>query len=815
MAKIDLVSWPALLVHAAAAMACLVIAGCLFRIVHLAKGELRYKSVFYFFGVFAAAFAATHAVSLVTLARNPAAAISKAALICDAGAALISAGGAFLLALSLSEIVVFIRASHQIAARRGEERFRAVFLATPLAVISVDPAGLVTSWNPGAEAIFGFRHEEVVGQPNPIVPSSLREEYLDLLRRTLEGAVTKGLETFRQRRDGKRIPVSISSAPLYDEHGKAVGVVVTVEDISGRRQMAQELHAKSAILQTVTRALNTFLEVGDWAAAGRELLTFAAEHTASEFGFLAIVLEDGNLRLLASDGTFADQDFPVSAGPFGSLSPKPGTEMFNLQTLFAQVVDSREIVIANRPRQSSAPEMAEGRGHFRAELGSPVNSFLGVPIFKGAELVGFISVVNRKGGYTGHEWESLDTMSRATGVLFDSYRQNLTRAALEQKQASLEAHARHSQNMELLARVSGGIAHDFNNMLMIISGSSELLERALGSGSLASSYISQIQQTTTKAARIAGQLLAFSSKQLLDLREVNLHTALSEAHITLTRILGPEIRLEVRTHASHCWIRSDASEFVQILGNLAANARDAMPRGGDLFLSTRNTLVPPDSCIASDAKILEWAVLEVRDTGIGMDQAILAQIFEPFFTTKPFGTGAGLGLSTVYGVVRQSGGYIQVHSTPGKGSCFELYFPVVVAPKAGASQLPEELAQPQTNGTTLLLVDDEAALVQAIGEFLRESGFVVLDSFSPHDALALAAEYPGRIDLLVSDVVMPGMRGPELYLQLLELQPEIRVLFMSGYAEGLPEMNLPPGTQFLQKPFRFSSLLDSLRKLST
>ena len=219
--------------------------------------------------------------------------------------------------------------------------------------------------------------------------------------------------------------------------------------------------------------------------------------------------------------------------------------------------------------------------------------------------------------------------------------------------------------------------------------------------------------------------------------------------------------------------------------------------------------------VLGDLFTLTGIVLEVRDTGCGMNKAGMAHIFEPFFTTEPVRKGTELGLSTAYCIVRQSPGFIEVHSEPGIGTCFEIYFPVVPAlqtlplsfESAGNSPLPES--------STILLVDDETGLVHAIGEFLRESGFIVLDAFSSQDALDLAKEYPGSIDVLLSDVVMPGLRGPDLHHQILELQPKIKVLFVSGYAEGLPDMKLPPGAAFLQKPFRFSALLEGLRQLQS
>jgi nitrogen-specific signal transduction histidine kinase/CheY-like chemotaxis protein len=405
-------------------------------------------------------------------------------------------------------------------------------------------------------------------------------------------------------------------------------------------------------------------------------------------------------------------------------------------------------------------------------------------------------------------------MSGATGILQDNYRRSLKRAALQEKQVFLDAQVQQSRNLDLLARVAAGFAHDFNNLLMILSGASELLDHSLAPESLSRVYVGQIQQSTARAAGITRQLLAFSRKQVLDLQPMELHAALTGAQSVLSHLLGPAIELKFSLEADLSWICSDMSQIERVILNLASNARDAMPGGGQLTISTRNTHEIPAIAPAS-SNTAKWLALEVRDTGTGMDKPTLAQIFEPFFTTKPIGKGPGLGLSAVYGIVRQSGGFVQARSEPSKGACFEIYFPAIAPPAAFALTFASPTRSPLPETATVLLVDDEPALVHAIGEFLRDCGYIVLDAFSAQDALDLAREHPAKIDLLVTDVVMPQLRGPDLHRQVIELQPNIRVLFMSGYADGLPEMKLPVGALFLQKPFPFSALLEMLRHLQS
>ena len=782
------------------------ISATLVRIIRRAGSGLPYQGFFWAFGLFIISCGVTHFIEILTV-WQPVYWLGAAAKILTAVSSL---GTAIVLAVAAEDIISFVRTARQAATGRGQERFRALFMATPLAVVSFDLDGLVTSWNPAAEKIFGFRECDVLGKTIPIVPPERLAEHKSLLKSTLVGSVTFATETIRQRLDGSRIPVSISAAPLFGSAGKQIGIMAAIQDISERMRLELELKEKTTILLTVTQALSRYLDTGDWSVASQELLSLAIQQTFSEFGFLGVLLDDSRLRVLAHDRTTWDARIhrEQTDHPLRPASENAQLDLANLHDLFAQVIRSSHTVIANdllfEPASDPVPI-----GHRQ------IRSFLGVPVYKGDEIAGLIAVANRDGGYSGGEWNSLEAMSRATGILYENYRQTLARAASDEKQALLEARVRKSQNLDLLARVAGGFAHDFNNLLMILSGASELLDRSLGPESLSRVYVDQIQKSTTKAAAITRQLLAFSGKQVLHLRPMDLHAALLEAQAILSHFLGSAVELKFSTQAGSHWISSDQPQVIQVILNLSSNSRDAMPNGGQLLISTRNAEKPPATAPPGAAKIANWIVLEVRDTGCGMDKAQLAHIFEPFFTTKPVGKGTGLGLSTVYGVVRQSSGFVEVRSEPGAGTCFEIYFPVVAAPQTFPLSFESAASSPLPESSTILLVDDEAALVHAIGEFLRESGFMVLDAFSPQDALDLAKEYPGRIDVLVSDVVMPGLRGPDLHHQIVEFQPEIKVLFMSGYAEGLPDMKLPPGAAFLQKPFRFSALLEGLRQLQS
>ena len=428
-------------------------------------------------------------------------------------------------------------------------------------------------------------------------------------------------------------------------------------------------------------------------------------------------------------------------------------------------------------------------------------------------MVGVLAVANRPEGYTGNESRSLQTMSKATGVLFDGYRQNLKRKQLEEQRSRLEGEFRQAQKMEVLGQLSGGIAHDFNNTLMVLSGSAELLEKSLPPNSSSSRYVDQIRRTVERAAAITKQLLAFSRKQVLDITPIDLHEVLTDSEFMLPRLLGADVQLIFQHQAAHSWIRADAAQLEQVIANLVINARDAMPHGGLVTVSTRNAFALPegDSVGAGGEDSFGWVVLEVQDTGTGMDEETRSHIFEPFFTTKPEGKGTGLGLPTVYGIVCQFSGHIYVHSQPTEGTRFSIFFPQQNPPQSVPASVARTAPGETEQQLTILLADDEPSLRAAIAEYLRGAGHRVLESQSADDAMELARHHRGSIDVLLTDIVMPGLRGTELADQVQQLCPDVHVIYISGYAQSLPEAQIPRGAAFLQKPFRLAYLGEQLK----
>ena len=771
-------------------------------LVHRAGRELPYSGFFWAFGLFIVSCGVTHFLEIVTVWK-PVYWLAAAAKIVTAAA---SVGTAVVLLVAADDIVDFVRTAREAASHRGNERFRALIQATPMPVISSDLEGKVTAWNPAAERVFGWRADEVLGKLAEIAPEDKDQERTQLCGKTAAGEVTIGFETTRLNRQGLRFPVSISTAPIVNQDARVTGLVEVIEDISDRKRTENELQEKTAVLTAVTQALTDFLDSGNWSMASQHLLTFAIQQTQSEYGFLGVILEGSVLRVLAHDGV--TWDVKLNRDLYEEKTQQHARtgyfEIAHVHNLLSEVISKGEPVISNLPdrdrRSGGLPA-----GH------PPMRAFLGVPIFKGQQAVGLIGVANRPGGYTGQELRYLETMSQATGVLYDNYRQTLKHAALEAQKEKLEAQVRQAQKMEVLGRLAGGVAHDFNNLLMVLGGCSELLEKSLPKESGARVYLDQIQRTIEKATAITKQLLAFSRKQVLAIRALDLHAALTASEFMLPRLLGSDIELTFRHEAAHSWILSDPAQIEQVIMNLAVNSRDAMPEGGRLTVSTRNATKLPES--AADVGNQNWVVLEVGDTGTGMDEEIRARIFEPFFTTKLDGKGTGLGLATVYGIVKQSQGHIHVESTLGRGTRFEIYFPAT-APIAAREPTPSPLAARTTDSeinATILVADDEAALRHAIAEILRSSGYKVLEAETSTEALELARQHRGQLEILLTDIVMPGLRGPELARRVAKVHPEVQIVYMSGYAEGLPEAQLPENSMFLQKPFRFATLLEQLK----
>jgi signal transduction histidine kinase/ActR/RegA family two-component response regulator len=450
-----------------------------------------------------------------------------------------------------------------------------------------------------------------------------------------------------------------------------------------------------------------------------------------------------------------------------------------------------------------------------ALLSSGVHVYMVVPMITAGELIGSVSF----GGDQAHFPEEQVSIARevATQLAIALGQARLVEklkasyAELQQAQAQLAQ----SQKIEAIGQLAGGIAHDFNNLLTVIGGRSSLLLMRMRPDDPARKDVDLIQSTTQRAADLTRQLLAFSRKQVLEPKPINLKALVAGVTPILRRLIGEHIEIVIVSTDDKGQVLADPGQIEQVIVNLVVNARDAMPEGGTLTIETTSHTVPaagrrgPDR----DAPPGEYVTLRIRDTGSGMDPATMARIFEPFFTTKEAGKGTGLGLSTVHGIVHQSGGRLALESAVGRGTTFTIYLPRVpdqVGPAASRLESHPELVG---GSGTVLLVEDDEDLRRLTSEILHESGYTVVEAADPLEALTVSDRPDLVIDLLLTDMVMPAMRGPELAARLAEARPGLAVLFMSGYTDEEGGSTRPGDSAraFLQKPFTPHDLTRAVR----
>jgi PAS domain S-box-containing protein len=470
-----------------------------------------------------------------------------------------------------------------------------------------------------------------------------------------------------------------------------------------------------------------------------------------------------------------------------------------------------EPILGHRPEELIGTNI---RSYAHPEDGSILADFLG----EVGRQPGVLLPVEFRIRHRDGSWRILGAMSRnlvdnpeLRGIVINA--QDIT------DRRELEEQFRQSQKMEAIGRLAGGVAHDFNNMLGAITGYSDILlhrvptEGGCGLDESARECLQEIMTAAERAANLTRQLLLFSRKEVPTLQVLDLSETVGGVYKMLGRLIGEDIELLAVSDPAAALVKADPGQIEQIVMNLAINARDAMPQGGKLTVETKN--VDPDEVDAPSPDGTQpgsYVLLAVSDTGCGMDSATKARIFEPFFTTKEQGKGTGLGLATVYGVVQQSGGYIRVESQPGQGTTFKIYLPRTheVAPRNTPPDASTELS---AGSATILLVEDEPVVRRMVRKVLQLDGYTVLEAGQGEEALRLCAQYERGIDLLLTDVVMPGMNGRELAERVAAARPGLKVLFMSGYTDDtvLRHGICAADIDYLQKPFTSAALLQKVR----
>jgi PAS domain S-box-containing protein len=673
----------------------------------------------------------------------------------------------------------------------AEARMSAMFVTALDAIVGMDDSGRITDFNPAAERIFGYARHQIIGQrmSDKLVPPQLRESHERGFARYLSTGEARMLgrvvELTALRSDGVEIAIELALSRV-DAAGDA-SFFGFVRDVSQRRRDEAAL-VERALVAGVSARIGLTLTRSD---GMRELLASCCDILVQELGvaFARVWLFDRGsqiLELQASAGMYTHLDGAHARVPIGQLKIGRIAEQ-RLRHVTNDVAGDPWI---GSPAWAHAEKLV---------------AFAGYPLTVDGELVGVLAMFSRKplGDITVEMLEAVcDAIAvRARGKL------------IEQAKSALEEQLRQSQKMEAVGRLAGGIAHDFNNVLSVVLSYTELMLAQTSPGDPLQSDILEINRAGKRAADLTRQLLMFSRQQVTAPVVLDLGALLGQMDKMLRRILGEDVELSYESDDGLGNVRADPGSIEQLIVNLVVNARDAMPRGGRLRVALTNVLSPTSTALRGPRALTGPHVrLSISDSGTGMDEVTLARIYEPFFTTKPVGKGTGLGLATVFGIVQQSGGSIGVQSQPGVGTTFEIFLPRVQGEVAVA--VVAEAGSPGARGAeTILLVEDEDQVRNVAAGILRRHGYQVLDARNAGDALVLCGAHPGRIDLLLTDVVMPHMSGPELARRLTPIRPDLRVLYMSGYTDeavirhGVVEAEVG----YLQKPFTVPSLTAKVR----
>jgi len=678
---------------------------------------------------------------------------------------------------------------------QSQERNRVIVDTALDAVISMDAAGIITDWNAQAANIFGWQREEALGHrvSETVIPSRDREAHEQGLRHFLEtgeGAIlNRRIEMLACHRDGHEFPVEITISPA--RLGDAYIFSAFVRDITARKRTERQLASQYAVTRVLAES-RTLEE------AGPKILQAICESLEWELGIFWRLDRQGSvLRCLEV-----------------WQSPSLNAEEFVLATW--QHAFALGKGLPGRIWQGGQPtwimDVAQESNFPRADTAAKVglHGAFGFPVRVGTEVEGVIELFRRE---IKEPDEQLLKMVADVGLKIGQFGE---RARAEDALRRTEVQLQQSQKMEAVGRLAGGVAHDFNNMLTVIRGYSELVLSRLAPTDGFRKELEEVKKAADRASGLTGQLLAFSRRQFIAPKVLDLNAVIHNMEGMLRRLLGEDI-VELCTvlDPDVGQLKADPGQVEQVIMNLAVNARDAMPSGGRLTVETGNVQFgnrrnrPP-----MGAEPGSYIALVVRDTGHGMDEETQSHIFEPFFTTKEKGKGTGLGLSTVYGIVKQSGGFIEVESKPGRGATFKIFFPRV----DGAAQGTESVAaggDPIKGRETVLLVEDEPGVRRLVNETLRLHGYTVLEARHGIEALLTGAKHLGPIHLLLTDVVMPQMSGPEVAEKLATVRPEVKVLYMSGYPDhpAFSKGGVDTEHSFLQKPFTPSTLAQKVREV--
>jgi PAS domain S-box-containing protein len=598
------------------------------------------------------------------------------------------------------------------------------------------------------------------------------------------------LEVQEYTKDGPPIDIEVNAAWMHAEDGTPTGVIGISRNITERMRVQEERTLNALRLAAL-------LELNQMAGASiHDLTHFAMEEavrlTRSTIGYVAFASEDESVLTMHAWSTAATAECAIEDKPL--VYPVATTG------LWGEAIRQRRPILTNDYAADNPWKRGVPAGHVR------VARHMNVPVFDGDRIVIVAGVGNKAEDYDEGDVRQLT-------LLMEGMWRILVRRRAEEARAVLEAQLAQAAKMEAVGRLAGGVAHDFNNLLTTILGYSEMIVGRLVPGDPLRDDIEEVRKAGERAASLTEQLLAFSRKQVIKRRIVDLNAVVNESRKMIGRLIGENITLAFDLAADLGCVKVDPHQIDQALLNLAVNARDAMADGGTLTVATANATLDADFVRANPGVAPgEYVALSVADTGVGLSDETKARLFEPFFTTKEQGKGTGLGLAMVYGIVKQNGGTISVYSELGRGAVFRLYFPRT--DEAPTPPVDATRAAAPTGSETVLLVEDDAMVRRLARRVLDRLGYAVLEADGVDDAVRICATHRAPIHLLLTDIVMPGMNGVELHARLKAARPDMNALFMSGYAEDAIARHgvLAEGADFIQKPFSVDDLAASVRR---
>ena len=657
----------------------------------------------------------------------------------------------------------------------------------PIHIASIDINGKYTSWNRASEDMFGFTAEEAIGKLTPRRFHRNDEEakaVIDTAER--EGKFDDDL--ILVRRDGSEFPVHLLVTGTVDSSGNHIGFTGVAIDITKR--MSAE--------QAEKRAKKEFESLyADSQESRKSLLSILADVTEKEQALreseekLRTALEYSHYLVDSSLDMIISVDQERRIVEFNKAAQR--TFGYNKEEVLGNSID---LLYADSEEGLKAHNTAKKTGRFSAEIMNKRKNGELFPSILSASIL-----QDKKGEFLGIMGVSRDIT-------------DLKRSAKEKE--NLQEQLLQSQKIEAVGKLAGGIAHDFNNLLTIISGYSQLMLDRLDKNNPLRKNVKKIMKAGNQAASLTNQLLAFSRKQVLESKVLDLNTVVTDVEKMLGRLIGEDIQLVIDPEPELEHVKIDKGQIEQVIMNLVVNARDAMPDGGKITIRTENVTIDRElSRVIPESLPGRFVRFSVEDAGVGIDKAILDQIFEPFFTTKEVGVGTGLGLSVVYGIIKQHNGWINVYSEPGHGTTFKVYLPAVSDEIEDEKKDAVSFKELKGSGERILLVEDEEGIREFTAEALRENGYIIFEAANAKEALDLFKNENGNFNLVFSDVVMPGKSGLKLVVELLSDKPDLKVLLCSGYSDKKSQWReiKKRGLRFLQKPYDVVDLLKTIREV--